>query len=86
MKYIKKFEDNIMHIDDSKFKEGDYVMSNRTNIKGIISEVLYNYINNTFMYHIKGSSMYNKEENLKKMTPEQIEIYEFEKATNKFNI
>ena len=86
MKYIKKFEDNIMHIDDSKFKEGDYVMSNSTNIKGIISEVLYNYINNTSMYHIKGSSMYNKEENLKKMTPEQIEIYEFEKATNKFNI
>ena len=88
MKYIKKFEDNIMHIDDSKFKEGDYVISiYNKDIKGIISEVVYYKGDSIFFYSIEGIFGYSyKEGILRLMTLEEIEIYKFEKATNKFNI
>ena len=81
-----------IYLSDSKYKVGDYVISttkynrNKSNIKGIIYEIKYNKRNNFFVYYIKEYISFLEEDDLRLMTPDEIEQYELEKLTDKFNI
>ena len=85
MKYIKYFENDV-YLSDSKFKVDDYVISSTTNRKGIIVKVLYSKYYNYFVYYIDEYLSYLIEDDLRLMTPDEIEQYELDKATKKFNI
>ena len=91
MKYIKRFEQSI-NLKDSKFKIGDYVISLTINniyyskIEGIIYEIRYSKYFNNFVYYIDEYLSYLIEDDLRLMTPDEIEQYELDKTTKKFNI
>jgi len=85
MKYIKKFEKKPLK---SKFKKGDYVVVIRgSNKKGVIYNVEYDSGFKCITYDFEdGNNHFNIEENLRLMTPEEIEEYKMSKAITKFNI
>ena len=85
MKYIKTFEKKQIK---SKFKKGDYVVVFRgSNKKGVIYNVEYDSGFKCIIYDFEdNNNHFNLEENLRLMTPEEIEEYKMSKATNKFNI
>lgn len=91
MKYIKKFEDadtfENININDSKFKVGDYVSIIYRYRKGIVSEVFYSNIQHCMKYKLEGiDNIYFREEEIRLLTPYEIEKFKWEQITNKFNI
>ena len=85
MKYIKKFED--ADTSESKFKVGDYVSIIKRYRKGIVSEVFYSNIQHCMKYKLEGiDNIYFREEEIRLLTPHEIEIFKMSKFTDKFNI
>lgn len=85
MKYINKFESN--YKPDSKYKEGDYIMSIKSVRKGIINEIQYSSDDEGYRYILEEyKNLYFLENGVRLMTPEEIELFKMSKLTNKFNI
>jgi len=89
MKYIKHFE--TIDYSNSKFKINDYVISNKTNRYGSIHDIVYYTNTYEYAYCLKGvnglyEGIYDCEEFLRLMTPEEIEMFKMKIDANKFNI
>ena len=89
MKYIKSFE--TIDYSNSKFKINDYVISNKTNRYGSIHNIVYYTNTYTYAYCLEGvnglyEGIYDCEEYLRIMTPEQIEEFKLLQIANKFNL
>jgi len=86
IKNIKQFKSSR----NSKFKKGDYIMSTKSNKKGIIDNIISSDKPEDFefAYHLKDykDNIYLKDTSIILMTPEQIEQYNLEKSTDKFNL
>ena len=85
MKYIKKFED--IDLSKIKFKVGDYVSIIKKYRKGIVSDVLYIQHTMKFLYKLEEiDNTYFREDELRLLTPHEIEKFKLDQITNKFNI
>jgi len=85
MKYINKFDE--ADTSDSKFKVGDYVSIIKRYRKGIVSEVFFSNIQHCMRYKLEDiDNIYFREEEIRLLTPHEIEIFKWNQITKKFNI
>jgi len=85
MKYINTFGE--ADTSDSKFKVGDYVSIIKRYRKGIVSVVFFSTIQHCMKYKLEGiDNIYFREEEVRLLTPHEIEMFKMSKFTNKFNI